>query len=102
MSESSDDVAPRERPTVPRGQPFMPPAQQGIRPGMPITQGAQPGSPLGAQAASPAASDRLAVHLIWEGVLLVIAAVLVGAALASTPEAHTSPISSGPPDTSAR
>jgi ribose/xylose/arabinose/galactoside ABC-type transport system permease subunit len=35
-----------------------------------------------------ATSERIAVHLIWEGVLLVLAAALVGATLASTPEAH--------------
>ncbi len=38
--------------------------------------------------APSAMQDRLAVHLIWEGVLLITAAVLVIAALATTPGAH--------------
>ena len=36
--------------------------------------------------------DRLAVHLTWEGVLLVLTAVLLGVTLASTPEAHLADI----------
>lgn len=32
--------------------------------------------------------DRLAVHLVWEGILLIIAAALIGAALATTHGAH--------------
>jgi ribose/xylose/arabinose/galactoside ABC-type transport system permease subunit len=38
-------------------------------------------------ATSPAPQDSLAVHLVWEGILLVIAAVLVFAALATVPGA---------------
>jgi hypothetical protein len=89
VSQSSDDMPSGERPTVQRRQPFMPPGQQGFTPTpAPGPQAAPPGPPPGSLAASAAASDRLAVHLIWEGVLLVIGGVLVGLALASTPEAH--------------
>lgn len=54
--------------------------------------------PSGAQAhverpeVSPATQDRLAVHLIWEGVLLVVTAVFVGVALASTAGAQVADI----------
>ena len=65
-------------------QPAMP------QPAMP--QPAMPGAPLLMPTASAPIRDRLAVHLIWEGVLLVIAGVLVGVALASTPEAHLADI----------
>ena len=41
---------------------------------------------------SPVARDRLAVHLAWEGVLVIIAGVLVGVVLASTPGAHLADI----------
>ena len=62
---------------APQGPPGLagPPAPLGLpAPGMPP-----------AAATAPAERDRLAVHLIWEAVLAVIAIVLVVATLAMTP-----------------
>ncbi len=61
-------------------------------PGAPGTQFAPAGSPWAAPVTSPPVRDRLAVHLTWEGVLLVLTAVLLGVALASTPEARLADI----------
>src|SRR6185437_16854718 len=37
---------------------------------------------------APATRDGLFVNLVWEGILLVVTVVLVGATLASTPGTH--------------
>lgn len=60
----------------PQGPP--PPAPPGWRPG-----GPPPAGP--AQSPPPAERDRLAIHLIWEGVLAVIALALIIATLSMTP-----------------
>jgi ribose/xylose/arabinose/galactoside ABC-type transport system permease subunit len=89
-----------QQPYGQQGQPFGPGAQQGMPPGMPGSQGGQqavapalPASHLGGLYAAPATSprpaapaslDRLAVHLIWEAILVGITVVLVIAALAGT------------------
>src|SRR5215470_11636154 len=42
----------------------------------------------GASAASQVTRDRVAVHLVWEGILLVLTAALVVVALLTTNNAH--------------
>jgi ribose/xylose/arabinose/galactoside ABC-type transport system permease subunit len=63
-----------------------------IPPSAPGTQGAWPGGPQPPPAAPVAARDHPFVSLIWDGVLLVITVALVGAALATTHQAHLADI----------
>jgi ribose/xylose/arabinose/galactoside ABC-type transport system permease subunit len=90
------------QPVVPANQPGAAPTQPGLGPTQPSLGPTQPslgptqpgtqynvaGSPQLLPGMSPATPDRVAVHLIWEAVLLVLAAAFVGVALASTDGAH--------------
>jgi ribose/xylose/arabinose/galactoside ABC-type transport system permease subunit len=76
----------------PHGQPVIPAAQPGIGPTLQGTQYDLAGSPRPLDETSPTPQDRVAVHLIWEGILLVLAAAFVGVALASTDGAHLADI----------
>ena len=81
-----------QQPPMPPGQPFGPTTQQ---PTGHWTQGPQYAGPPAAAhppATSPEAQDRLPVHLIWEGILLVLAVILVVAGLATASGAHLSEI----------
>lgn len=100
MSEPPEDT----RPIHPLDQggvpPSWPPAwqqertvsQPGIPPSAPGAQGAWPGVPQPPPAAPVAGRDHPFVSLIWDGVLLVITVALVGAALATTHQAHLADI----------
>jgi ribose/xylose/arabinose/galactoside ABC-type transport system permease subunit len=67
-------------------------SQPGIPPSAPGTQGTWPGGPQPPSAAPVAARDHPFVSLIWDGFLLIITVVLVGAALATTHQAHLADI----------
>jgi ribose/xylose/arabinose/galactoside ABC-type transport system permease subunit len=94
VSEPPDETRPGE----PVGPGDVTRPWSGARPqryGPPQDSGSQAialGSARQSPAVSAAAQDRLAVHLIWEGVLLVIAGGLVGLVLASTSGAHVADI----------
>ncbi len=79
-TRSGDPVDPGE--TKPYRSPSQPRPQEPPQ----VAYAGQPFAPAPAVATIP--RDRLAVHLTWEGILLVLTAVVVGGALASTQQAH--------------
>jgi ribose/xylose/arabinose/galactoside ABC-type transport system permease subunit len=84
VSEPSDET----RPVEPAHSGEATPPGGAAQPPAPGPAQYRPLSALGKAAGPAGQQDRVAVHLVWEGFLLLVAASLVGVALSSTHRVH--------------